>query len=69
MNWKWKLTVGYWNGQTIVETSGVGRNRKEAKANFFRQYYGAMGYLVPSKPKMPSRDLIEMKWEKREVVA
>ena len=67
-NWKWKLTVGYWDGQTIIETTGVGSTRKEAQENFFRQYYGAMGYLPPAKPLMPSvMDLINIRWEKREV--
>lgn len=65
-DWKTRLRVSYWHGQTIIETSGVGRTKKEAKENWFRQYYGSMGYLMPKNPVMPSRDLIEIKWEKRE---
>ena len=66
---KWKLTIGYWDGQTIVETFGIGANRNEALANFFRQYYAAMGFQsVPEKPIMPSgRDLLSITFEKTEV--
>lgn len=69
-DWKIRLRVSYWHGQAILETTGVGRTKREAQENWFRQYYGARGYLLPSKPIMPStRDLIKLTWEKRGVVA
>ena len=54
---KWKLTIGYWHDQSIIETSGIGDDRNEALANFFRQYYAVLGFKsVPEKPLMPSGD-------------
>jgi len=38
-NNKWKLTVHYWQGQTIIETLAVGKTKKETLMNWFFQYY------------------------------
>ena len=61
-NYRFTLTISFWDCQQIIEVTGTGKTKNEAKSNWYLQRYQGnppQGACLPSK-----KDIINLSMKK-----